>query len=251
MPYKVIAYGISDIGLVRQNNEDSWALLPELNFFILADGMGGHRAGEVAATEAVKALSDHFQQTLAIAGSQLSLDEAYGLIQLSIEHANHDVYQLSRSDLALRGMGTTLCCIYFHPKGVIFAHVGDSRIYRLHNKSLQLLTKDHSLLKELVDLGQVDEQNLGEFLYKNIITKAIGTEKSIEPSIQICDVANQDIFLMCTDGLSDMLSLKEIEIILNETPHIESAAKKLVEQAKGNGGFDNITIVIAKIIGKH
>lgn len=251
MPYKVTAYGVSDIGLVRQNNEDSWAQLPELNFFVLADGMGGHRAGEVAAREAVKALCDQFKQTTAIAGPHLSLDEAYGLVQLSIEHANNTVYQLSRSDIELRGMGTTLCCIYCHPKGIIYAHVGDSRIYRLQNKHLEQLTKDHSLLRELVDLGQIDEQNAGDFLYKNIITKAIGTEKSIEPSVHICDIVNQDIFLMCSDGLSDMLSIDEMEAIINENPHIETAAKQLVAKAKEKGGFDNITLLLIKINEVH
>lgn len=247
MPYKVTACGISDIGLVRQNNEDAWAQLSELNFFVLADGMGGHRAGEVAAKEAVKALCDHFQQTIAIAGPHLSIDEAYGLVLLSIEYANSAVYQLSRSDIELRGMGTTLCCIYCHPQGIIYAHVGDSRIYRLHNNSLEQVTKDHSLLRELVDLGQIDEQNAGDFQYKNIITKAIGTEKSIEPSIHICDVFDNDIFLMCSDGLSDMLCLKEIEMILNQNPDIELASKELVTKANEKGGFDNITIVSVKV----
>lgn len=252
MPYKVTAYGISDIGLVRQNNEDSWAhLLPQLNFFVLADGMGGHRAGEIAAKEAVKALCEHFQQTIAIAGPQLSLDEAYGLVQLSIEHANSAVYHLSRSDIELRGMGTTLCSLYCHPKGIIYAHVGDSRIYRLHKHSLGQLTKDHSLLRELVDLGQIDEQNSGDFLYKNIITKAVGTEKSIKPSVHICEAVEDDVFLMCSDGLSDMLSLKEIESILNENLNIETVAKILVAKAKEKGGFDNITIVIVNINKIH
>ena len=246
MPYKVISYGISDIGLVRQNNEDSWAQLPELNFFVLADGMGGHRAGEVAAKEAVAALCDHFQQTIAIAGPHFSLDEAHGLVQLSIEHANHVVYELGKADLELRGMGTTLCCIYCHPEGIVYAHVGDSRIYRLHDRKLVQLTKDHSLLRELVDLGQIDEQNAADFQYKNIITKAVGTEKSVEPTVKICDVVDNDVFLMCSDGLSDMLSINEVQTILNDTPDLEAAAKELVAKALEKGGFDNITIVLVK-----
>lgn len=247
MPYKVTAYGISDIGLVRQNNEDFWAQLPEMNFFVLADGMGGHRAGEVAAHEAVKALCKHFEQTVSIAGPHVSLDEAYGLIQLAIEDANETVYELSKSDPEWRGMGTTLCCVYCHPKGIIYAHVGDSRIYRLHDNHLEQLTKDHSLLRELVDLGQIDEQRAGDFQYKNIITKAVGTEKSIEPSVHICEIENNDIFLLCSDGLSDMLPLKEMEAILKDNPSIETAAKKLVAQANDNGGFDNITLILVKI----
>lgn len=247
MPYKVSFYGISDIGLVRQNNEDCWAQVPELNFFVLADGMGGHRAGEIAAKEAVKSLCEHFQQMIAIAGPTLSVDEAHGLMQLSIENANQAVYELSQSESDFHGMGTTLCCIYCHPKGIVYAHVGDSRIYRLHEGILEQITKDHSLLRELVDMGQINESNAGDFLYKNIITKAVGTEISVEPSVHINDVVDNDIFLMCSDGLSDMVSLKEMEKVLQESQDIESAAKTLVVQAKEKGGYDNITIVIIKI----
>lgn len=247
MPYKVKAYGISDIGLVRQNNEDAWGKLPELNFYALADGMGGHRAGEVAAKEAIKALCDHFKQTVSIAGPKLSLDEAYGLVQLSIEHANSTVYQLSKSDPELSGMGTTLCCIYCHPKGIIYAHVGDSRIYHLHNGTLAQVTKDHSLLRELVDLGQLDEKNSGDFLYKNIITKAIGTENLVEPTVQISEIVEDDIFLMCTDGLSDLLTLNEMEYILKESSDIEYSSKKLITKAIERGGYDNITVVVVRV----
>lgn len=248
MPYKVEAYGITDIGLVRQNNEDAWAQLPELNFYVLADGMGGHRAGEVASHEAVKAVCDNFQQTLAIAGPNLSLEEAHGLIQLSIEHANSVIYELGQSEMDCRGMGTTLCCIYYHPKGIIYAHVGDSRIYRLHQGSLVQLTKDHSLLRELVDQGQINEQGANEFPYKNIITKAVGTESSVEPSVHVCDVEDGDVFMMCSDGLSDMLSMKEMEEILNDNSVVEIATKKLVNKAKERGGFDNVTVVTIKIV---
>lgn len=251
MPYKVSSFGISDIGLVRLNNEDYWAQLPDLNFFVLADGMGGHRAGEIAAKEAVNALCDHFKQTLAIAGPNLSIDEAHGLVQLSIEHANHVVYELSRTNLEYRGMGTTLCAIFCHPKGIIYAHVGDSRIYRLHNKHFRQITKDHSLLREMVDLGQIDERGTEDFLYKNIITRAVGTEKTIEPSIQIADVADHDVYLMCTDGLSDMLSPKEMQGILSENSSLESAANELVSKAKQAGGFDNITLIIVKLNKTH
>lgn len=248
MPYKVLACGITDVGLVRQNNEDAWAELPNLNFYVLADGMGGHRAGEIASHEAVKAVCENFQQTLAIAGPNLSLEEAHGLVQLSIEHANSTIYELSQMDRDLRGMGTTLCCIYYHPKGIIYAHVGDSRIYQLKNRRLIQLTKDHSLLRELVDLGQMNEQGASDFLYKNIITKAVGTESFVEPTVQVCDISNGDVFLMCSDGLSDMLSIKEMEDVLNQNPDINIATQALLDRAKEKGGYDNITIVTIKLV---
>jgi PPM family protein phosphatase len=247
MPYKVTTYGLSEIGLVRQNNEDSWAIIPEINFYALADGMGGHNAGEVASREAIKAVCEHFQQTLQIAGSNLSIEEAHGLIQLAIEHANDVVYGLSRTDMTLQGMGTTLCCIYCHPKGLIYAHVGDSRIYKFTRGTLEQITKDHSLLRELVDMGQINEHQAGEFIYKNIITKAIGTESVIEPTVNICDAVTGDVYLICSDGLSDMLTINEMEAILSDEPDIKKATKKLITEAINKGGFDNVTILTLKV----
>jgi protein phosphatase len=247
MPYKVKTYGISDIGQVRQNNEDFWAKLSDINFFALADGMGGHRAGEVAAQEAVKALCDHFQQTLQIAGPHLSIEEAHGLIQLAVEHANTVVYDLNQENSDLRGMGTTLCCIYCHANGLVYAHVGDSRIYRYSNGMLQQMTKDHSLLCELVDMGKINANQANDFLYKNIITKAVGTESQVEPSVHVCDADDGDVFMMCSDGLSDMLSTKEIESILKTHQDIETASKVLIDEANKKGGHDNVTVVILKV----
>lgn len=246
MPYKVSAYGISDLGLVRLNNEDFWAFHPEFNFFVLADGMGGHRAGEVASKEATHVLCRRVKKLLS-SREEFTLEEAHGVIQIAIEQTNEFIYRMGRADHDLRGMGTTLCCLYFHPKGLIYANVGDSRIYRLRNHQLEQLTKDHSLLREMMDLGQLTEQQASDFLFKNIITRAIGTEASVEPSVHIADVCEEDIYLMCSDGLSDMISFDEIQKVLNESPSIESATNQLIERAKKQGGFDNITVVTVKV----
>lgn len=247
MPYSISAFGISDIGLVRQNNEDFWAKLNHLNFYVLADGMGGHRAGEVASKETVKALCKIIETNLTSREEKFTIEEAYAIVQIAIEQVNQIIYRMGRSDHELRGMGTTLCCIYFHPKGVIYAHVGDSRIYRLRHQKLEQLTKDHSLFCELVELGQISEQQATDFLYKNIITKAVGTEPFVEPSVHISDAQDQDIYIMCSDGLSDLLSRKEIETILNRTSQVETAANHLVEKAKQKGGYDNVTVVVMKV----
>lgn len=246
MPYKVSVFGITDVGLVRQNNEDFWGAFPKYNFYILADGMGGHRAGEIAAKEAVSSLSKIIQKLLQ-PNHNFTLEEAHGLIQLAIEQTNEIVYKKGRAFHELKGMGTTLCCIYFHSKGIIYANVGDSRIYRLRNHKLDQLTKDHSLLRELVDLGQLNEKQATDFLYKNIITKAVGTESSVEPSVHIGDVEDHDIYFMCTDGLSDQVAPEEIEAVLNRITDIKKAAQELVNMAKDKGGYDNITILIAKV----
>ena len=251
MSYKVSGFGQSDTGLVRKNNEDCWAELPELNFFVLADGMGGHRAGEIAAKEAVNAFLDIMKKTLGSDKESLDLSEMHGIIHYAIEHVNLTIYKMSLADKSLRGMGTTLCCLLFNSQGLVYAHVGDSRIYRMRGGRLEQLTKDDSLIRQLSDAGKLDNSPSGEALYKGIITKAIGTVKEVEPSVHIADLRDQDIYLMCSDGLSDMLALKEIETILNSNSDIQKACHALVARANEKGGFDNVTVVLTKIQNVH
>lgn len=248
--YKITAVGISDLGLVRQNNEDSWAELPKYNFYVLADGMGGHQAGEVASKEAVSRLCKDISKVLDDVDEEYSLDEIRHLVLDTIEDVNRQVFQMGRKDPDLRGMGTTLCCMLFHPKGVIYAHVGDSRIYRYRNHKLQQLTKDHSLVRELLEMGQLNERQAGEFAYRNIITKAIGTEANVLPSARVSDLRNGDLYLMCTDGLSDSVSIHEMETLINNHTNLSELAVALVNTAKEKGGFDNITLVLAGV-NKH
>lgn len=249
MPYKLVSAGLSDIGLVRQNNEDVWAQLPQIGFFALADGMGGHQAGEIAAREAVDILSRIVEKKIAAKKDQLSLIELKELLFRAIVNVNAIVYKMSRAKVDCRGMGTTLCCLLYHPEGVVIAHVGDSRIYRLRHQKLLQLTKDHSLLRELIDHGQINEQQATDFLYKNIITKAIGTEPKVEPSVDAEELEEGDIYLMCSDGLSDLLTTNDIESILLSFPSIDQATEVLVATANQRGGRDNITVVLVKIIG--
>lgn len=246
MPYKIVAHGISDQGLVRQNNEDVWAEVPP-RFYVLADGMGGHQAGEIASREAADFLCAYVKKVFHEEGPPLNLREAHDLTRKGIQEANKAVYKLSKANHELRGMGTTLCCLYFHDKGVVYAHVGDSRIYRLRDSYLEQLTQDHSLLCELLGMGQLEERQSTDFMYKNIITKAVGTEAHVDPSVHVAEVAVGDIFLMCSDGLSDLLAKKDIEAILNKNINVKKAAAQLVALAKERGGHDNITVVIAKV----
>ncbi len=246
MSYKLVAFGHTDKGLVRQNNEDVWGEVAELGLFVLADGMGGHRAGEVAAREAVSSLCRLMRKALENK-TQISFEDLKFHIQQSIEQVNASVYKLSRAETQLKGMGTTLCCLQFHHQGVIYAHVGDSRIYRFRKKKLEQLTNDHSLVRELIDLGQIDEDQVPEFLYKNIITKAIGTEPTVSPTVQTSKIVLGDTYLMCTDGLTDLLSREDIEAIMSRAPTIRDAGKTLVASAKEKGGHDNITVVIIQV----
>lgn len=251
MPYKVSAFGHSDIGLVRQNNEDYWAGLPELHFFVLADGMGGHRAGEVASQEAVTALCDIVKKALGTQRDQMTLDEMHGVMQLAYEEVNAIVYRKSRSNLEYRGMGTTLCSLYFHAQGLISCHVGDSRIYRQRNGVLEQLTKDDSLVREMIDSGRLAEGLANGCMYKSIITKAIGTEPDVEPTVHVSDLHENDVFLMCSDGLSDMLSLEEMQRIIQSKSDVKKCAKELISTAKERGGFDNVTVIVIKVQDFH
>lgn len=248
LPYQVLTVGLSDIGLVRQNNEDVWAQLPALGLYLLADGMGGHQAGEIAARETVASLCKLLKKKL-VASKKYTFDETQDLLRRAIIHVNSLVYKMGRANQELRGMGTTLCSLLFHQEGVIFAHVGDSRIYRLRDDQFEQLTKDHSLFRDLVEQGQLNDMQATGFLYKNIITKAIGTEPKVDPTVTSSSIQIGDTYLMCTDGLSDLLSAKEIAGILKESISKEAAAEALVKRANAEGGRDNITVVIAKIKG--
>lgn len=243
--YQIHSCGISDIGMVRENNEDAWGELPEQGFFILADGMGGHQAGEVASRETVttlcRLLKRNFRNKL------FPFDETMELLKAVIKTVNTHVYKLGRSNVELKGMGTTLCLLHIHKDGVIFAHVGDSRIYRLRSGKIKLLTQDHSLLRELVDLGQIEEEQARDFHYKNIITRAIGTEPLVEPTVVGDTLSSKDLYLLCSDGLSDLLTPQEIETTIKKANSLCQAASDLVVQTKKKGGHDNVTVVIVEV----
>lgn len=247
MPYKVTVVGMSDVGLVRENNEDVWAEMPEHQLYVLADGMGGHRAGEVAASQAVNSFCLLMEKIFRHKGKELSLNKIKDAIRQAIELVNRILHEMGLNDPELRGMGTTFCCVHFHSKGVVLANVGDSRIYRMRHHKLEQLTRDHSLFRDLVDTGEIEENEASEFQYKNIITRAVGTEPSVIPSIYHSDIKEGDILLMCSDGLSDHLLPGEIESILNKIADTQMQAEALVEGAKEKGGHDNITVVVLKV----
>lgn len=244
MPYKIISCGLSHQGLVRQNNEDVWAEAPEARFFVLADGMGGHRAGEIAAREAVSVLCRVMEEKHYQGAIPATMAGARREVRHAIELANYHVFKMGRNNPELKGMGTTVCCLYFHDQGVIYGHVGDSRIYRFRHNMLEQITRDDSLLRELIDQGQLSESQAPEFMYKNIITKAIGAEPSVEPAVHYSNVMHGDIYVMCTDGLTDLLSIEEIAAILSAMESLKGGAEKLIEAAIAKGGHDNITVVM-------
>jgi PPM family protein phosphatase len=245
MGLKVEAFGLSDIGPVRPNNEDAWIALKKHNFFALADGMGGHKAGEVAAKETIQTLSKAVQKISPSKKKNLTSKECITFLQTAIESANQKVFKLGAENRHFQGMGTTLCCLYLYQDSVIYAHVGDSRIYRFRDGELKLLTEDHSLISELMTSGQISDWEA--LPLKNVITRAIGTSYKVEPEIASVSAQPNDIFLMCTDGLSDFLKEEEIESVLMQPLPLKKMVSHLVQKAIEKGSHDNITSLMIKI----
>lgn len=227
---KVEYFGISNVGLVRENNEDVFATLPEESFFILADGMGGHKAGEVASSLTVESCCD----SLKALSTQATVEETCLLLRKAIADANKKVYAQAKLHSEYAGMGTTLSCFVLLKDVLIYAHVGDSRLYRYRHK-LDQLTQDHSLRKE---------EEAGS---RHMITRAVGHLSTILPDIGVIPLQPQDIYLLCSDGLSDYVEENKIARILASPLKLEEMGEKLVESALEKGGNDNITLLLVRI----
>lgn len=236
-------FGLSDIGLQRPNNEDVWASWPELGFFALADGMGGHNAGEVAAKVAIDSLLSSAKKIKQTSSMEMIIEMRH-----AIEKANQKIHQMGQQSEDLSGMGTTLCCLFWMNDFVVYAHIGDSRIYRLRKKKLELLTQDHSLLAKWLATGKLAEMCETPFPYKNVITRALGTAHRAKPEIAVAPHEINDLYLLSSDGLHDVLSREEMEETLNESGPLEISCKNLIEMAKFKGSSDNITLLMIQSV---
>lgn len=236
--------GLSDIGLNRPTNQDVWTAKPEFGFFALADGIGGRRAGDIAAKEALNILCESINRLSDTTHRFQDLIDLRDEIRSAIEQANRWVYKMGCESLPLQGMGTTLCCLLWTNLRVYYAHVGDSRIYRFRNDRLELLTRDHSLLARWLSKKRFTHPTPP----KNIITRAIGTPRPANPEISYCSHFPGDLYLLCSDGLSDVVSKEELQKILRTTSTLEKAAKKMIDSAKKMGSGDNITVLMISAI---
>lgn len=239
------SFGISDIGTTRANNEDVWAELQGDHFYILADGMGGHLGGEVAAKESVLHVCDALESFLR-QHPHPSIPAVQSHFKQAFTKANNWIRSLAHKHPDLSGMGTTLCCLLILGKELIYANIGDSRIYRFRN-TLERLTQDHSLREELLAQGELTEETAADFPRKNILTRALGISSSVDPDIHQTLIQPGDIYFLCSDGLHDSLNDRQMETLLRQHSNIKEAAIELIEAAKKAGGTDNITILIIKI----
>lgn len=226
----------TEIGHVREHNEDSLAVLPPL--FAVADGMGGHEAGEVASELAINTLTDLAPRTA----------DADGLAR-AVEAANLSVIKAPRQGIGREGMGTTLTAAILENERLVIAQVGDSRAYLLHQGVLQQITRDHSLMADMIEAGQLTEEEARIHPNRSVITRAIGSDPHMQPDIYELNVETGDRLLLCSDGICTMIEDPTIENIMRQAPTPQQCADDLVEAALNAGGFDNATAVVVDVEG--
>lgn len=239
----------SDPGLRRRNNEDSVLSDSSVQLALVADGMGGYKAGEVASAIAARVVLDDLREAIEHpAPLAPDLRPTRGaLLRSAIEHANRQIFDAARRFPECRGMGTTIAAILFHDQRAVIAHVGDSRVYRMREGRLLQVTQDHSLVQELINRGIFTPEEAHETTPRNLVTRALGIEPDVEVDVQETDVAHNDIYLICSDGLTDMVGAEDIRLTLDRYgANLPAAAQGLVAIANAGGGRDNISVVLAR-----
>lgn len=236
-------------GRVRANNEDAIAFDPTLGLAILADGMGGYNGGEVASGMAIALLQASFGRWLAHAGPQAHARAVRRALQAGVDEANGAILEAGAANVQLHGMGTTLVMAAFGATRAVVGHIGDSRCYRLREGKLDLLTRDHSLLQEQLDAGAITQEQAALSPHRNLVTRALGIERHVALEIHEHAAKPGDLFLLCSDGLSEMLSDAQLFTVLLQEEALSEKATLLVAIANDNGGKDNISVVLAKASG--
>ena len=245
---------ITDTGKVREHNEDAIGSNADIGLMVLADGMGGYNAGEVASGIAVQTITELASEG-ADRESRNDLDPSTGLMRQSIvlrdavARANKIIFQTAQSQTHCEGMGTTLVCAMFYDNKVSLAHVGDSRAYRLRGNKFEQLTLDHSLLQELVDRGFYSEEEAQRSTNRNYVTRALGVEPTVEVEVREYDVLPEDVFLLCSDGLPDMVEDEDIHLTISTfNASLDVVGQQLVNLANEHGGRDNVSVMLAQVL---
>ncbi len=248
---KVFSAGLTDIGRKRNNNEDSFYKDDQVGLYIVADGMGGHRAGEVASSTVVSSVKDYMEafhtSPVAREGKESNLSPAATAVSHSIELANRVVYQLSQDQGSYKGMGSTAAVAYFYGDTLVTANVGDSRIYLIREDIIEQLTRDHTLLAEHMRKNPDWDPNTASIPMKHILVRAVGIHETVEADVCEMQPLPGDVILMCSDGLTDMLSDEEIHLAIVQGGELGEICSRLVNMANERGGLDNITAVLLLI----
>lgn len=246
MNYRFCA--LTDPGRARDNNEDSVAFDEATRVGVLADGMGGYNAGEVASGMATAFIKTELARWLTQAGDLAPPDQIRRAVEICVANANRSIYNASHSNPQYFGMGTTLVVALFQNSTLILGHIGDSRCYRLRGGAMLQITKDHSLLQEQIDAGLLTPEQAALSPNKNLVTRALGVEDSVLLDLTEHQVLPGDVYLMCSDGLSDMIEDATIAKILQNGLSLEQMAQQLVALANANGGRDNITVLLTQAL---
>ena len=247
----------TDPGMVRSHNEDSVAADAANGLVVLADGMGGYNAGEVASGMATTVIITEMQQVLQKA-QPYEVDEktrqqvGTRLVREQVLKANTSIYQAAQSQPQYAGMGTTLVVCLFYDNKVLVAHLGDSRLYLLRDGKFKQVTRDHSLLQEQIDSGLISPEQAKNAQHKNLVTKALGIDPSVEPEIHEYPTKPGDIYLLCSDGLCDMVDDEDIDMTLQALgANLKLAAQQLVQMANDNGGRDNVSVILVRVLREY
>ena len=247
----------TDPGMVRSHNEDSIAADAARGIVVLADGMGGYNAGEVASGMATSVLVSELQHILAsVTPWQLdprtNQEVAVRVVREQVLKANASIYQAAQTQPQYAGMGTTLVVCLFFDNRMLVAHLGDSRLYRLRDGSFMQVTRDHSLLQEQIDSGLITPEQAKNAQHKNLVTRALGIDPTVEPEIHEYPVKPGDIYLLCSDGLCDMVDDEDIGMTLQALgANLKLAAEQLVQMANDNGGRDNVSVILVRVLREY
>jgi serine/threonine protein phosphatase PrpC len=251
---KLRCIGLTDTGRIREHNEDTIAWDANMGLLVLADGMGGYNAGEVASGIAVKTIVNLVRESveredLMAADTESGLSRPAIILRDAITRANKIIFQTARTQAQCEGMGTTVVAALFYDNRVTIAHVGDSRMYRLRGATFEQVTLDHSLLQELVDRGFYSPEEAQRAANKNYVTRALGVEAAVEVEIQEHPAQRGDIYMLCSDGLSDMVEDDDIHLTINTFgANLDIVAKQLIQLGNDNGGKDNISVLLAQVL---
>lgn len=254
MSLTVEVAGKTDVGCVRKNNEDSLGWDQRLGIFVVCDGMGGALAGEVASHMGVDEVLGYFREAGVHSDTgdfPADLSPAGKHLCSAIQRANLAIYEGGRADDAHHGMGTTIVAVLLQESVITIAHAGDSRAYRLREGILEQLTQDHSLVAEQVRRGMITAEEAEQSDLQNIIIRALGSEEKLEPEVQDLLALVGDVYLLATDGLTKLVKADSIQSILANSESLPAACEALINAAKNNGGDDNITCLLLRVVEEH
>jgi PPM family protein phosphatase len=241
----------TDTGRIRTNNEDSVAVDAAAGVAVLADGMGGYNAGEVASQMACDFILGELVRWLFEASRSASDADVKRAMDICVDNANRAIFNAANSNPTFSGMGTTLVVTVMRPGRVLVGHIGDSRAYRFRDGHLQQITKDHSLLQEQIDAGILTPEQAAVSANKNLVTRAVGVEDFVLLETRAHDLLSGDTLLMCSDGLSDMLDDRQIAEVMGGTSELPEMAERLISAANAAGGRDNIAVILVRAQGAH